>query len=320
MSGKIVSFRSVDRIDGVFDSVDLTVVPKEKYTDHELINYANGASGLFVHSENDYSAALFEAVPSLRVIGRPGSGLDNIDLDAATKHGVVVVYTPGMNAIAVSEFVVGSIITHIRDFHAANDHVRAGGWRSPEWWGTELRNKTVGVVGLGAAGFETAKRLAPFDVEFLVADPYVDQARIDEIDGQRVELDDLLAQSDFVSLHVRLTDETEHMIDAAALGRMKETAILINTARGCVVDHNALVNVLNTGAIGGAVIDVYPSEPPNPDDPIFDVPNVSTTPHLAGATVETRTEMLETTAANMLRILNGDDVDSSYIANPTIFD
>lgn len=320
MARKIVSFRSVDRIESAFDSVELEVVPKTKYTDSELISHADGASGLFVHSENQYTSTLFEASPDLRVIGRPGSGLDNIDLDAATENGIVIVYTPGMNAVAVSEFVVGSVVSHIRDLRAASEHVRSGGWRSPDWWGTELRNKTVGIVGLGAAGYETAKRLKPFDVDFLVADPYVDQSRIDEIDATRVELDELLSASDFVSLHVRLTDETTHMIDESAFDRMKETAVLINTARGRVIDHAALVEALTTGTIGGAVIDVYPSEPPEPTDPIFDCETATVTPHLAGATVETRTQMLETTAENMLRILDGEDVDRKYIANPAVLE
>lgn len=318
MTEKIVSFRSVDRIESAFDTVDLDVAPKTKYSDSELIDHAEGASGLFVHSENQYTSALFEASPELRVIGRPGSGLDNIDLDAATNNGVVIAFTPGMNSVAVSEFVVGSVISHIRDLQAVSDHVRSGGWRSPDWWGTELRNKTVGIVGLGAAGYETAKRLEPFDVNFLVADPYVDQERVDEISGKRVELDDLLSQSDFVSLHVRLTEETTHMIDEAAFDRMKETAVLINTARGRVVNHDALVEALTTETIGGAVIDVYPSEPPASTDPIFDCETASVTPHVAGATVETRTRMLETTAKNMLRILNGEDVDKQYIANPDV--
>ena len=320
MAQKIVSFRSVDRIASAFDEVDLDVVPKTKYSDAELIAHAEGADGLFVHSENDYTRSLFEAVPTLRVIGRPGSGLDNIDLDAATDHGVVVVYTPGMNAVAVAEFVVGRIISHIRTFDTASDHVRAGGWRSPDWWGTELRNKTVGIVGLGAAGFETATRLAPFDVDFLVADPYVDQARIDEIGGKRVERDELLSASDFVSLHVRLTEETRHMIDTAALDRMKETAILINTARGRVIDHDALVDALDADAIGGAVLDVYPTEPPEATDRIFDFETVSVTPHLAGATIETRTQMLKTTAQNMLQILAGDEVSAKYVANPGVLE
>ena len=302
------------------DGIDLDVVPKTRYSDAELIVHAEGADGLFVHSEKAYTRSLFRGVSALRVIGRPGSGLDNIDLEAATDHDVVVVYTPGMNAVAVAEFVVGRIISHIRTFDLASGHVRAGGWRSPEWWGTELRNKTVGIVGLGAAGFETAKRLAPFGVDFLVADPYVEQARIDEICGRRVDLDELLSASDFVSLHVRLTTETTHMIDAAALDRMKETAIVINTARGRVIDHEALIDALDANTIGGAILDVYPTEPPERTDRIFDFETVSVTPHLAGATVETRAEMLETTARNMRRILDGNTVPPEYIANPAVLD
>ncbi|MEA1930677.1 MAG: hydroxyacid dehydrogenase [Euryarchaeota archaeon] len=320
MTEQIVSLRSVERIADAFEDVDLTVVPKQQYTDDELIAHAEGASGLFVHSENQYTSALFEASPDLRVIGRPGSGLDNIDLDAATANDIAVVFTPGMNAIAVAEFVVGRVISHIREFEAAANHVQEGGWRSPDWWGTELREKTVGIVGLGAAGYETAKRLEPFGVDFLVADPYVDQSRVDEIGGRLVDRDDLLAESDFVSLHVRLTEETTHMIDAAAFDRMKESAVLINTARGRVVDHDALVEALKNDRIGGAVIDVYPSEPPEPTDPIFDCENASVTPHLAGATVETRTRMLRTTAENMLAVLGGRDVDPQFVANPAVFD
>lgn len=320
MTATIVSLRSVERIADAFEGVDLTEVPKRKYTDDELIAHAEGASGLFVHSENQYTSRLFEAAPELRVIGRPGSGLDNIDLDAATANGVAVVYTPGMNAVAVAEFVVGRVVSHIREFEAAAEHVRDGGWRSPDWWGTELRGKTVGIVGLGAAGYETAKRLDPFGVDFLVADPYVDESRVQEIGGRLVDREELLAESDVVSLHVRLTDETTHMIDAAALDRMKESAVLINTARGRVVDHDALVEALKNGGIGGAVIDVYPSEPPEPTDRIFDCENASVTPHLAGATVETRTRMLRTTAENMLRVLDGESVDPQFVANPAVFD
>ena len=320
MTAKIVSLRSVERVADAFDPVDLSVVPKQQYTDDELIAHAEGASGLFVHSENQYTDTLFEASPGLRVIGRPGSGLDNINLDAATDNDIVVVYTPGMNAIAVAEFVVGRVISHVRDFQAASDHVRSGGWRSPDWWGTELRDKTVGLVGLGAAGYETAKRLEPFSVDFLVTDPYVDEARVEAIGGTLVELDELLSASDFVSLHVRLTEETTDMIDPTAFDRMKESAILINTARGRVVDHDALVDALSHGEIGGAVIDVYPSEPPAPTDPIFDCETASVTPHLAGATVETRTRMLRVTAENMLRVLGDEPVDPQYVANPAVFE
>jgi D-3-phosphoglycerate dehydrogenase / 2-oxoglutarate reductase len=320
MAYKIVSLRSTDHVEDVFSGVQLETVAKQRYTEDELITHATGADGLFVHSENQYTAALFERVPSLRVIGRPGSGLDNIDLEAATEHDVAVVYTPGMNAVAVAEFVVGTLITHLRSVPAASQHLRDGGWRSPEWWGTELRGKTIGIVGLGDAGFETARRLQVFGVDLLVVDPYVDEDRIEAIGATKVELEDALRSSDVVSLHVRLTSETKHLIDESRLKQMKQDAVLINTARGAVVDFDALADAIAANHIGGAILDVFPEEPPDVAHELFELPTVSVTPHLAGATVETRVNMLETTAKNVLSVLEGDPVDSAYVANPAVFD
>jgi D-3-phosphoglycerate dehydrogenase / 2-oxoglutarate reductase len=320
MAYEIVSLRSTDHVEDIFSGVQLETVAKQRYTEDELITYATGADGLFVHSENQYTAALFERVPSLRVIGRPGSGLDNIDLEAATKHDVAVVYTPGMNAVAVAEFVVGTLITHLRSIPAASQHLRDGGWRSPEWWGTELRGKTIGIVGLGDAGFETAQRLRVFGVDLLVVDPYVDKDRIEAIGATKVELEDALRSSDVVSLHVRLTSETKHLIDESGLEQMKQDAVLINTARGAVVDFDALADAIAANHIGGAILDVFPEEPPDVAHELFKQPTVSVTPHLAGATVETRVNMLETTAKNVLSVLEGDPVEPACVANPAVFD
>lgn len=320
MTHTIVSLRSVEGIGDAFDSVRLRTVPKKRYSDRELVEISSGADGLFVHSENEYAEHLFEKTPGLRVIGRPGSGLDNIDLNAASAHDVAVVYTPGMNAVAVAEFVVGVLISHIRSTCSAETHVRTGGWRSPEWWGTELRGKTVGIVGLGAAGYETAKRLRPFEISLLVADPYVDPEKVDAVGATLMNVEELVAESDVVSLHVRLTDETRHLIDRRSFERMKSDAVLVNTARGNVVDHDALVDALRNDEIGGAVLDVFPSEPPDSNSPLFELPSVTVTPHLAGATVETRIAMLETTARNVVSVLDGESIDPRYLANPAVFD
>jgi D-3-phosphoglycerate dehydrogenase / 2-oxoglutarate reductase len=317
---KIVSFRSTDQVKDVFSDVQLETVAKQRYTEDELVTHAMGADGLFVHSENQYTEALFERVPSLRVVGRPGSGLDNIDLEAATEHDVAVVYTPGMNAVAVAEFVVGTLITHLRSAPAASQHLRDGGWRSPEWWGTELRGKTISVIGLGDAGFETARRLRAFDVDLLVADPYVDEERVEAVGATRVGLENALRSSDVVSLHVRLTDETKHLIDEPRLEQMKQDAVLVNTARGAVVDSDALADAIAADRIGGAILDVFPEEPPDVAHELFELPSVSVTPHLAGATFETRVNMLETTARNVLSVLGDNPVESTHVANPTAVD
>ncbi|MFB6281628.1 MAG: hydroxyacid dehydrogenase [Haloferacaceae archaeon] len=318
MTRRLVSFRDTDPVADVFAAADLDVreVPKGKYDAETLIDHAAGAEALFVHSENEYGRALFEAVESLRVVGKAGSGIDNIDVDAATDSGVVVVHTPGMNAASVGEFTVGLLVAHWRRIPAAERHLRDGGWRSPSWWGTELRDKTVGLVGLGAAGTETAKRLRPFGPDLVAHDPYVDPDHAASVGAELTDLDDLLGRSDVVSLHVRLTEETRGLIDADAFERMRDDALLVNTARAGVVDREALLDALDAGAIGGAALDVFHEEPPDPADPLFDHDHVTATPHLAGAGRETRIEMLRTTAEAVVAVLDGDPVDERFVANP----
>lgn len=317
---RVVSFRSVDRVADEFG--DLTVVrePKERYSEDELLERAAGADGLFVHSENEYTANLFEHLPDLRAIGKAGSGIDNIDVDAATANDVAVLHTPGMNGVAVAEFTVGALVSFARRIPTAETHLRGGGWRSEDWWGAELRDKTVGIVGLGAAGFETARRLEPFGVDLLVADPYVDDDRVEAVGGTRVSFEELLGESDVVSFHVRLTDETEGMLGPDEFDRLDEDAILVNTSRGEVIDRDALHAALSADAVGGAVLDVFHEEPPAPSDPVFEHENVLATPHLAGATVETRVRMLATTARNVRKVLHGEPVDEEFVANPEVLD
>ncbi|MFB6157336.1 MAG: NAD(P)-dependent oxidoreductase [Haloferacaceae archaeon] len=316
MSRRLVTFRNVDPVRDVFADLDVREVPKGSYSVPELIDHAGGAEALFIHSENPYGRDLFEAVPSLRVIGKAGSGIDNIDVEAATDHGVAVVHTPGMNAESVGEYTVGLLIAHLRRIPAAERHLHEGGWRSEAWWGTELRDRTVGIVGLGAAGTATAERLEPFGVDLVAHDPYVDEARADAVGADLVDLDDLLGRSDVVSLHVRLNAETRGMIDANALDRMGEDAVLVNTSRGEVVDRDALRDALDRDAIGGAALDVFHEEPPDPDDPLLDHGNVLATPHLAGAGRRTRVDMLRMTAENVVAVLNGDPVEDRFVANP----
>lgn len=318
MTRRLVSFRDTDPVADVFADAGLDVheVPKEKYDVATLIDHAEGAEALFVHSENEYGRELFEAVESLRVVGKAGSGIDNIDVEAATDEGVVVVHTPGMNAESVGEYTVGLMVAHWRKIPAAERHLRDGGWRSEAWWGTELRGRTVGLVGLGAAGTETAKRLRPFGPDLVAHDPYVDPDHAASVGADLVGLDDLLARSDVVSLHVRLTDETRGMIDADAFERMQDDALLVNTARAAVVDRTALLDALDTGAIGGAALDVLHEEPPDPSDPLFDHENVLATPHLAGAGRKTRVQMLRTTAEAVVAVLDGESVEEQFVANP----
>lgn len=318
MSLEILSTRSIDMVDSAFDEPTMRVVEKDRYDTEALLDLVGDADGLFVHSENEFDEAVISRAPQLRAIAKPGSGIDNIDTTAATEEGVVVLHTPGMNAIAVAEFTAGAILSQLRSIPAAESHIEAGGWRSQDWWGTELRGKTVGIVGFGAAGSETAKRLAPFCEDVVVYDPYVGNDRIAEFGAERRSFDELLAAADVVSLHVRLTEETRGFVGRNEFDAMKDDALFVNTSRGAVADRAALVDAIQNERIGGAVLDVFHEEPPERDDPLIGHDDVLTTPHLAGATVETRKRMLNVTARNLTAVLNGETVDEEYVANPEI--
>lgn len=316
MSQTIVSTRSIDRVISAFDDVDVHVVEKQRYPGAELRDIVGDAAGLFVHSENEFDAELLRAAPGLRAIAKPGSGIDNIDVEEATAQDVVVIHTPGMNAVAVAEFTVGAILSQLRSIPDAQAHLQSGGWRSEDWWGTELRGKTVGLVGLGATGIETARRLRPFCEELVVYDPYVSDQRVDDVGGQRRSFEELFATSDVVSVHVRLTPDTRELVDASAFELLDDDALFVNTSRGAVVNRDALVDAIRADEIGGAVLDVFHEEPPGNDHPLYDREDVLTTPHLAGATEETRTEMLNTAANSLRALLDGEPVDEAYVANP----
>jgi D-3-phosphoglycerate dehydrogenase len=316
MRHEILSTRSIDRVESAFDTVDTRVIEKKRYDSAKLSEQIGDAQGLFVHSENEYGGSVIRNAPELRAIAKPGSGIDNIDIETATEEGVVVLHTPGMNAVAVAEFTVGVILAYHRDIPAAQDHLAGGVWRSQDWWGTELRGKTVGLIGLGATGMETAKRIAPFCEQILVLDPYVSDERIADIGGERRSKEEFFAESDVISVHVRLTSETRGLIGRAEFDAMKDDALLVNTSRGAVIEEEPLVDAVENDRIAGAVLDVFHEEPPSPDNPLIGHDNVLGTPHLAGATVETRTRMLNVTARNLVDVLNGKPIDEEYVANP----
>lgn len=315
---EILSTRSIDRVEDAFDDVNVRTVKKQRYDRDELLEHISDPAGLFIHSENAFDKEIITNAPKLRAIAKPGSGIDNIDLMAATEAGIVVLHTPGMNAVAVAEFTVGAILAHYRKLRAAQSHLEAGGWRSQAWWGSELRGKTVGLIGLGATGFETATRIAPFCEEILVHDPYVDDERVEAIGGTRSSKGELVSDAEVISIHVRLTPDTRGLIGADELNRMDSDTLLINTSRGAVVEEQPLIDAIENGTLGGAVLDVFHEEPPSTDHPLIGHEDVLATPHLAGATVETRTQMLNVTARNLVSVLNGDPVDEKYIANPEV--
>lgn len=224
--------------------------------------------------------AALEAADVLKVIARYGVGVDRIDLEAARARGIVVTNTPSANAVSVAELTIGLMIALARSIPMADAATKAGQW--PRFTGVALEGKTVGLIGFGSIGRQTARRLRGFDCRILIHDPALDPEAARSHQVEWATLEDVVAQADFLSLHLPLTPSTRCMVNADFLARMKSGAFLINTARGELIDDEALVAALNSGRLRGAALDVFSSEPPDPHHPLLKLPNVIVTPH-AGA-------------------------------------
>jgi D-3-phosphoglycerate dehydrogenase len=243
------------------------------------------ADALVVRSAVQVDDALMEHAPKLRVIGRAGVGVDNIDAEAATRRGIVVMNTPGANAVAVAELTIGLMIALARKMPAANSTMHAGKWEKKNLQGSELRGKTLGILGLGRVGQEVAKRARGFGLEIIGSDPFVSAAVARENGIALVPVEELFAKSDFLTLHVGLTPQTNGIINAKTLATMKKGVRIINCARGELIDDAAFVAALKSGQVAGAALDVFAVEPPK-ESPYFDLDNVILTPHIAGSTAE----------------------------------
>jgi len=243
------------------------------------------ADALVVRSAVQADDALMEHAPKLRVIGRAGVGVDNIDADAATRRGIVVMNTPGANAVAVAELTLGLMLALARKLPAANAGMHAGRWEKKSLQGAELKGKTLGILGLGRIGLEVAKRARGFGLEILGSDPFVSAAVAREAGIKLVTLDELIAGSDYLTLHVGLTPQTTGVINAKTLAKMKKGVRIINCARGELIDDAALVDALKSGQVAGAALDVFRNEPAR-ETPYNGLDNVILTPHIAGSTAE----------------------------------
>ena len=243
------------------------------------------ADALVVRSAVQVDDALMEQAPKLRVVGRAGVGVDNIDADAATRRGIVVMNTPGANAVAVAELTIGLMLALARKVPAANSTMHAGKWEKKNLQGSELRGKTLGILGLGRIGLEVAKRAKGFGLEIIGSDPFVSAAVARENGIKLVTLDELIAGSDYITLHVGLTQQTANVVNAKSLAAMKKGVRIINCARGELIDDAALVSALKSGHVGGVALDVFTVEPPK-DSPYAHLDNVILTPHIAGSTGE----------------------------------
>ena len=267
------------------------------------------------------TARVLAAAPELRLIVCTRGGPVNVNVEAATERGVVVCNTPGRNAVAAAEHAITLILAALRGIPRIHAGVAAGQWRSDLYaydeCGLELAGSTVGLIGYGAIGSRVARILRAFDARVLVSDPFVDRDALGS-GVELVELDKLLRSSDVVSLHARLTPDTTNMINQDSIGRMKPGSYLVNTARGGLVDYDAVADALASGQLGGAGLDVYPVEPLPEGWPLLDSDRVVLTPHLAGATKQTAQRAAELAASVVAAYLGGSELPG--VCNPAVFE
>lgn len=290
MTKVVVSeFLPEPHLDRLRQSFAVTYDPDLYGDRHRLLRELSDAAAIFIRNRTRIDRDLLEAAPDLRVVGRLGVGLDNIDLDGCVAAGVTVIPAVGANAVSVAEYVIGAMLVLVRGVYHMTPSMVAGEWpRQGHAFGHELLGKTLGLVGLGSIARNVAMRAAAFGMDIVASDPFLpdDDAAWGTVG--KVDLEALLSTSDVVSLHVPLGDGTRNLIDAAALALMKPTAVLVNTSRGGIVDERALATALRDGSIAGAALDVFSTEPlgPEPAATFADVPNLLLTPHLAGNTEE----------------------------------
>jgi D-3-phosphoglycerate dehydrogenase len=279
----------------------------------ELLPGLASANAVLVRSATKMDAEAIAAAPNLKVIARAGVGLDNVDIPAATAAGVLVVNAPTSNIVSAAELAVSLLLAVARNVVPANLALKNGQWKRSQFGGVELQDKTVGIIGMGKIGMLVAQRLAGFDMKFVAYDPYVKSAPSGGPEIKMVSLDELLAESDFVTIHIPKTAETNGLIDTAALAKMKPTAFVINAARGGVLDESALFDALTAGTIAGAGLDVYATEPCT-DSPLFALDNVVATPHLGASTEEAQEKAGVAVAESVVAAFVGTEVPGAVNA------
>lgn len=264
----------------------VTVLPK-RLSEAELLPLASDAVAMVVRSETKVTQKIIEAATKLRVVGRAGVGVDNINVEAATQHGVVVMNTPGGNTITTAELTFAMLLNLARKVPQAHASMVAGKWDRKLFQGIELAEKTLGVLGMGRIGSEVAKRAVAFGMKVLAYDPFLTEARAKALGVELVpELDAVYRDADFITVHMPVTEQTRGMLNAAAFAKMKPKVFIINCARGEIIVENDLIAALDSGKVAAAGLDVYSTEPLPEDHPLRKHPNVTLTPHLGASTSE----------------------------------
>jgi D-3-phosphoglycerate dehydrogenase len=264
-----------------------TVVLDKRLPEAELLPVVKEADAIVVRSETKITARVIEAAPRLKVVGRAGVGVDNVDVDAATARGIVVMNTPSGNTISTAELTFSMLMALARKIPQAHASMKAGAWDRKSFQGSELNGKTLGILGMGRIGGEVAKRAQVFGMHVLAYDPYLSHGRAQALQVELIEnLEDIYPRADFITVHMPLSDETRGMLNKAAFAKMKKGVRILNCARGGIVHEADLLEVIRSGQVGGAALDVYEVEPLPKDSPLRQEPSVIMTPHLGASTEE----------------------------------
>jgi len=271
----------------------------------ELLQVIENYDAMIVRSRTKVSEQVFEAAPHLKVIGRAGVGVDSIDLEAAKAHGVTVVNAPTSTSLAVAELTLGLMLSLAREIPRADAGMKNGDWLKKQLKGAELHGKTLGIIGMGRIGAEVAMRASIFGMHILGYDPLIPNDEIRQRGAESVDLDELYARSDYISLHLPLNDETRSMIGERAFARMKRGVRILCAARGGIIDEAALLKSLESGQVVGAALDVFASEPPGASDLVKHT-KVIATPHIGAQTAEAQSRAAEDIANEVLAALNSE--------------
>ena len=295
----------------LFEEAGFEVDWRQNLAPEELPGLIGQYEGLVVRSATKVTAEVLARASRLKVVGRAGAGVDTIDVEAATRAGVLVMNTPGQNANAVAELVFGLMFALTRHIIAGCQSLKAGRWEKNRLSGTELLGKSLGLVGFGAIGRRVGLMAQGIGMNVLAYDPLLTENQIRAAGAKPLKLDELLTQSDFLSLHLPKTPATSNMIDREALGRMKPGAFLINCARGGLVNEVDLAEALKSGHLAGAALDVFDREPPAPDNPLLALDNFICTPHLGASTAESQVNVAVAVARQMIAFFQNGSLEGA---------
>jgi D-3-phosphoglycerate dehydrogenase len=286
----LMTYKNTEGLEKLLEHPEIQVDIKPKPSQEELINLIKGYDGLLIRSEVKVTKNVIEAADTLKVICRAGTGVDNVDLQAATKKGIIVMNVPGGNTISACEHTIGLILAMMRNIPQAHASLKSGKWEREKFVGNELQGKTLGLIGLGRIGSEVAKRMRAFEMNIIAYDPYISEDYAKQLGVELKSFEDLIKEADIISLHIPKTEETKNLINKDTIAKMKDGVCIVNCARGGIVNENDLYEMLKSGKIAAAALDVFEKEPTT-SSPLFELDNVIGTPHLGASTEEAQVKI-----------------------------